>query len=144
MPGALAGIKVIEVASYVTGPFAGAMLGDLGAEVIKVEEPGHGDPFRGWGEDQYSPTFCALNRSKKSVTLDLRTSGGKEILLYLIDNADVVIENHRPGVAEQMGFGYQAVRRRNPRLIYCSITGFGEDGPYSQRPGYDTVSQALS
>ncbi|TAN28835.1 MAG: CoA transferase [Actinomycetota bacterium] len=144
MPGALTGVKVVEVASYVTGPFAGAMLGDLGADVIKVEEPGHGDPFRGWGDDQYSPTFCALNRNKRSVTLDLHTSAGREILLDIIDSADVVIENHRPGIAEQMGFGYDAVRARNPRLIYCSITGFGGSGPYSQRPGYDTVGQALS
>ncbi len=144
MPGALTGVRVVEVASYVTGPFAGAMLGDLGAEVIKVEEPNHGDPFRGWGDDQYSPTFCALNRNKKSVTLDLRSPGGREVLMDLIDGADVVIENHRPGVAEQMGFGYETVRERNPRIVYCSITGFGEDGPYSQRPGYDTVGQALS
>ena len=144
MSGALTGIKVVEVASYVTGPFAGAMLGDLGADVIKVEEPDHGDPFRGWGDDRYSPTFCALNRNKRSVTLDLRNSGGREILMHIIDGADVVIENHRPGIAEQMGFGYQAVYARNPMVIYCSITGFGETGPYSQRPGYDTVGQALS
>ncbi len=144
MPGALTGLRVIEVASYVTGPFAGALLGDLGAEIIKVEEPGHGDPFRGWGDDLYSPTFCALNRNKKSISLDLRTAGGREILLDLIDKADVVIENHRPGIAEKMGFGYEAVHTRNPMVVYCSITGFGEDGPYSQRPGYDTVGQALS
>ncbi len=144
MPGALSGLLVVEVASYVTGPFAGALLGDLGAEVIKVEDPGRGDPFRGWGDDLYSPTFCALNRNKKSIRLDLRTQGGREILLELIDKADVVIENHRPGVAKRMGFGYEAVHARNPRAVYCSITGFGEDGPYAQRPGYDTVGQALS
>lgn len=144
MAGALSGVKVVEVASYVTGPFAGAMLGDLGAEVIKVEEPQHGDPFRGWGDDQYSPTFCALNRNKKSVTLDLRSDEGRESLLKLIDGADVLIENHRPGVAEKMGFAYELVHARNAGLVYCSISGFGEGGPYRDRPGYDTVGQALS
>ena len=144
MPGALAGIRVIEIASYVTGPFAGALLGDLGAEVIKVEDPIHGDPFRGWGDDQYSPTFCALNRNKKSVTLDLREKAGQELLLKLIDTCDVVIENHRPGIAEKMGFGFELVHKRNSKAIYCSITGFGEDGPYADRPGYDTVGQAIS
>lgn len=144
LAGALDGIRVIEVASYVTGPFAGALLGDLGAEVFKIEEPGHGDPFRGWGADQYSPTFRALNRNKKSVVLDLRNPAGREILMRMIKTADVVIENHRPGVAERMGFGYEMARENNPRLVYCSVTGFGMDGPYVGRPGYDTVGQALS
>lgn len=144
MAEALAGLLVVEVASYVTGPFAGAMLGDLGAEVIKVEDPDKGDPFRCWGEDLYSPAFCALNRNKKSFCIDLRTAGGRSLLGELIERADVVIENHRPGVADKMGFGYDAVRIRNPKLVYCSISGFGEDGPYSQRPGFDTVGQALS
>jgi crotonobetainyl-CoA:carnitine CoA-transferase CaiB-like acyl-CoA transferase len=142
--GALEGIRVIEVASYVTGPFAGVLLGDMGAEVIKVEEPERGDPFRGWGEGLYSDTFCSVNRNKKSVTLDLRTAPGRERLLGLVDTADVLIENHRPGVAERLGFGYEVVHRRNPRLVYCSITGFGSEGPYRDRPGYDTIGQAMS
>jgi formyl-CoA transferase len=144
MPAALEGIRVIEAATYVTGPFAGVMLADLGAEVLKIEEPERGDPFRAWGQGDYSPTFCSLNRNKKSVALDLRTEEGRSALLRLIDTADVLIENYRPGVAERLGFGYEAVRLRNPRLIYCSITGFGPTGPYRNRPGYDTVGQAMS
>lgn len=144
MPFALDGIRVLEVATYVTGPYAGVLLADLGAEVIKIEEPERGDPFRAWGGGNYSPTFCALNRNKKSITLDLRSEEGRSELLRLIDAADVLIENFRPGVAERLGFGYDAVRRRNPRLVYCSITGFGPTGPYRDRPGYDTVGQAMS
>jgi crotonobetainyl-CoA:carnitine CoA-transferase CaiB-like acyl-CoA transferase len=141
---ALEGIRVLELASYVTGPYAGVLLGDLGAEVIKIEEPGSGDPFRGWGEGGYSATFCSLNRNKKSITLDLRSDEGRTALEQLIDTADVLIENFRPGVAERRGFGYADVRRRNARLVYCSITGFGSSGPYRDRPGYDTVGQAMS
>jgi crotonobetainyl-CoA:carnitine CoA-transferase CaiB-like acyl-CoA transferase len=141
---ALDGIRVLELASYVTGPYAGVLLGDLGAEVIKIEEPGTGDPFRGWGEGGYSPTFCSLNRNKKSVTLDLRSEQGREALEGLIDTADVLIENFRPGVAERRGFGYADVHLRNPHLVYCSISGFGSSGPYRDRPGYDTVGQAMS
>ena len=144
MASALEGIRVIEVATYVTGPFAGVLLADLGAEVIKVEEPERGDPFRAWGGGDYSPTFCSLNRNKKSITLDLRTEDGRSALLHVIESADVLIENYRPGVAERLGFGYETVRRRNPRLVYCSITGFGPTGPYRDRPGYDTVGQAMS
>jgi len=141
--GALAGVRVIELASYVTGPYAGVLLADLGAEVIKVEEPGRGDPFRGWEEGQYSPTFCSVNRNKKSVVLDLQTAAGQSILRRLIGTGDVLIENHRPGVAERLGFGYEQLRETNPRLIYCAITGFGSAGPYRDLPGYDTVGQAL-
>jgi len=141
---ALEGIRIVEVASYVTGPYAAVLLADLGADVLKVEEPEQGDPFRGWGEGNYSPTFCSLNRNKKSVALNLRTEGGRAALLRLLETADVLIENHRPGVADRLGFGYEAVRSRNPRLVYCSITGFGPTGPYQDRPGYDTIGQAMS
>jgi crotonobetainyl-CoA:carnitine CoA-transferase CaiB-like acyl-CoA transferase len=145
MAGALDGIRVLELASYVTGPYAGVLLADMGAEVIKIEEPGSGDPFRGWGEGGgYSPTFCSLNRNKKSVTLDLRSDDGRAALEALIETADVLIENFRPGVAERRGFGFEAVQKRNQRLVYCSITGFGASGPYRERPGYDTVGQAMS
>ncbi len=141
---ALEGIRIVEVASYVTGPYAAVLLADLGADVLKVEEPEQGDPFRGWGEGNYSPTFCSLNRNKKSVALNLRTEAGRAALLRLLETADVLIENHRPGVADRLGFGYEAVRSRNPRLVYCSITGFGATGPYQDRPGYDTIGQATS
>lgn len=144
MGGALQGIRVIEVASYVTGPFASVLLADLGAEVIKVEQPGQGDPFRGWGEKLYSATFCSLNRNKKSLTLDLRHDEGRAILLKLISSADVLIENFRPGTLEKRGLGYDRVREVNPKLVYCSISGFGQKGPYRDLPGYDTVGQALS
>jgi len=142
--GALAGTRVIELSSYVTGPYAGALLADLGAEVLKIEEPAHGDPFRGWEEGSYSPTFCSVNRNKKSVALDLQSETGRAALTRLIATADVLLENYRPGVAERLGFGYDQARRVNPRLVYCAISGFGSSGPYRNRAGYDTVGQALS
>jgi crotonobetainyl-CoA:carnitine CoA-transferase CaiB-like acyl-CoA transferase len=135
---------VVEVASYITGPYAGLLLADLGADVIKVEDPQAGDPFRSWGDDLYSPHFVAFNRSKRSLTLDLKQPHGLEALHRLLTEADVLIENFRPGVADRLGFGYEAVRARNPRLIYCSISGTGQTGPAAHRPTYDTVGQALS
>ncbi|MEE8076772.1 MAG: CoA transferase [Candidatus Binatia bacterium] len=144
MAGALEGIKIIELASYVTGPFASVLLADLGAQVIKIETPGEGDPFRGWGEKQYAATFCSLNRNKKSLTLDIRKSEGREVLLKLVKHSDVFIENLRPGALERRGLGYDELRVVNPKIIYCSISGFGQEGPYRNLPGYDTVGQALS
>src|SRR5207344_2839894 len=125
MSGALAGIKIVEMASYVTGPFASQLLADMGAEVFKIEEPKRGDPFRGWGERNYAATFCSLNRNKKSVTLDLRTDEGRDIALRLMANADVVIQNFRPGVMDKRGLGYNDVTKINPKIVYCSISGFG-------------------
>ena len=144
MNDALQGIRVIEMSSYVTGPFAGAMLSDLGADVIKVEEPGKGDPFRGWGDRLYSATFCSLNRNKRSITLDIRQDEGRNILLKFLAAADVFIENFRPGTLAKRGLGYETVRELNPKIVYCSISGFGHTGPYRDRPGYDTVGQAMS
>ncbi len=144
MGGALDGIKIIEAASYVTGPFAAQLLADLGAEVVKIEEPKRGDPFRGWGERNYAATFCSLNRNKKSITLDLRTEKGRDVALKLAVEADVLIQNFRPGVMERYGLGYEEVSKRNPKLVYCSISGFGPKGPYRDMPGYDTVGQARS
>ena len=144
MNDALQGIRVIEMSSYVTGPFAGAMLSDLGADVIKVEEPGKGDPFRGWGDRLYSATFCSLNRNKRSITLDIRQDEGRDILLKFLAAADVFIENFRPGTLAKRGLGYETVRELNPKIVYCSISGFGHTGPYRDRPGYDTVGQAMS
>jgi formyl-CoA transferase len=143
MGGALDGIRVVELANYVSGPYAGMMLADFGAEVIKIEVPGTGDPFRGWGTVDYSPTFGSVNRSKKSVVLDLKTGEGKAAAATLIADADVVIENFRPGTLERLGLGYDELRVANPRLIWCSITGFGNLGPLAERPGYDTVGQAM-
>ena len=144
MSGALSGIKIVETASYVTGPFASQLLADMGAEVIKIEEPKRGDPFRGWGERNYAATFCSLNRNKKSVTLDLRTEEGRDVGLELTKNADALIQNFRPGVMEKYGLGYERVKAINPRIVYCSISGFGPRGPYRNMPGYDTIGQARS
>jgi formyl-CoA transferase len=120
------------------------LLAELGADVIKVEERTQGDPFRGWGADGYSPTFGSVNRGKRSIGLNLRTRAGQELLLRLVESADVFVENFRPGVAGRLGVSQEAARSRNPRLVYCSISGFGSSGPYRDRPGYDTVGQAMS
>jgi crotonobetainyl-CoA:carnitine CoA-transferase CaiB-like acyl-CoA transferase len=144
MSGALEGVRVIEFANYVSGPYAGMLLGDLGAEIIKVEEPTRGDPFRGWGRVEYSPTFGSVNRNKKSVTLDLKSEQGKADARALVRSADVVIENFRPGAMERLGLSYDSFCTDQPGLIWCSITGYGSDGPYAQRPGYDTVGVATS
>ena len=144
MNGALAGIRIVEAASYVTGPFASQLLADMGAEVVKIEEPKRGDPFRGWGERNYAATFCSLNRNKKSITLDLRVDAGRDIALRLASEADVLIQNFRPGVMEKRGLGYNDIKKLNSNIVYCSISGFGPTGPYRDMPGYDTVGQARS
>jgi crotonobetainyl-CoA:carnitine CoA-transferase CaiB-like acyl-CoA transferase len=144
MTGALEGARVVEVANYVAGPYASMLLADLGADVIKIEAPPHGDPYRNWASGGYSSMFCSLNRNKKSILLDLRTKQGLEVALVLTRTADVLIENARPGAMDRLGLGFDALHKLNPRLIYCSITGFGPTGPYSGRPGYDTVGQAMS
>lgn len=140
--GALEGITVLEIANYVSGPYASMLLGDLGATVVKIEAPGVGDPFRGWGRVEYSATFGSLNRNKKSVVLDIKAD--RDALLDLIKRADVLIENFRPGTLDRIGLGYDDVHALNERLVYCSITGFGSDGPYRDYPGYDTVGQGMS
>jgi crotonobetainyl-CoA:carnitine CoA-transferase CaiB-like acyl-CoA transferase len=141
--GPLSGTTVVEFSDYVTGPYAAVLLADMGARVVKLEAPGRGDPFRGWGAGGYSPTFCSVNRGKESITVDLRKPAGQEVARALAQRSDVFIENHRPGVAERFGVGYERLHELNPRLVYCSISGFGQDGPYRDRPGYDTVGQAL-
>jgi crotonobetainyl-CoA:carnitine CoA-transferase CaiB-like acyl-CoA transferase len=142
----LAGIRVIDLTRVLAGPFCSMSLGDMGAEVIKVEEPGKGDDTRGWppftgGEATY---FMSVNRNKKSLTLNMKAPEGQAILRRLIAKADVVLENFRPGTMERLGFGYDALRKLNPRLIYCAISGFGESGPESSRPGYDLIVQGES
>jgi formyl-CoA transferase len=142
----LDGIRVIDLSRILAGPYASLLLADMGAEVIKVEEPGRGDDTRAWppfvgGEATY---FMSVNRGKKSLTLNLKSEAGKTILCRLLDGADVLLENFRPGTLERLGFGYPAVRGRNPRLVYCSISGFGESGPEASRPGYDLIIQGES
>ena len=142
----LSGVRVIDMTRVLAGPFCTMSLGDMGAEVIKIEEPGKGDDTRGWppfvhGEATY---FLSVNRNKKSLTLDLKAPDGQKILRRLLAAADVVVENFRPGTMERLGFGYEVLRRANPRLIYCSISGFGESGPEAHRPGYDLIVQGES
>lgn len=145
--GPLAGIKVLEVTQYISGPFAGQQLADAGAEVIKVERANGGDPMRNYASGKaplYGPNFTAINRNKRSITLDLQSAHGRAAFKALADRADVVLENFRPDVMDRLGIGYEALRATNPRLVYCSIAGFAADGPYARRPAFDTIGQALS
>jgi crotonobetainyl-CoA:carnitine CoA-transferase CaiB-like acyl-CoA transferase len=144
MSGPLAGIKVLELCNFIAGPYAAMLLADMGAEVIKVENPQGGDPFRGWDLGGDVPTFWSYNRGKKSVTLNLQAAEGKEIFLKLCREADVLVENYRPGVTKKLGIDYDTLTRLNPKLIYVSITGLGATGPYAHRPVYDTVGQGMS
>jgi crotonobetainyl-CoA:carnitine CoA-transferase CaiB-like acyl-CoA transferase len=140
----LSGIKVVELTTMITGPLTGMLLADLGADVIKVENPAGGDPFRSFRGGQYSPHFCAYNRNKRSIVLDLRSEEGKSALERLVETSDVLIENFRPGVIERLGFDDKRLAQLNGRLIHCHISGFGAGGPYTNRPAYDAVAQALS
>jgi crotonobetainyl-CoA:carnitine CoA-transferase CaiB-like acyl-CoA transferase len=140
----LSGIRVVELGTYITGPAAAMMLADLGAEVIKVERPGEGDPFRAFKGGLYSSHYQTYNRNKRSIALDTRTPADLAVLHDLVRGADVFIQNFRPGVAEKLGVGEADLRAVNPRLIYCAISGFGTSGPARDRPAYDTVAQAAS
>jgi formyl-CoA transferase len=138
-------ITVVECATFVTGPYATALLADLGARVIKIESPPDGDPYRYFAPDPaFSFNFAHLNRNKESVVLDLKGAAGKNFCLKLVERADVFVENFRPGTAERLGLGYEALRALNPKLIYCSISAFGQTGPYAEKPGFDTLGQAIS
>jgi crotonobetainyl-CoA:carnitine CoA-transferase CaiB-like acyl-CoA transferase len=136
-------VRVVEFASFIAGPYAGQLLADLGAEVVKVEHPDGGDPFRAFAGGGYGPHFLAYNRNKRSVVLDVRTEDGQRVVRRLLADADVLVENSRPGVMARLGLGYDTVHSWNERLIYCSVSGFGQDGPAAHRPVYDTVGQAL-
>lgn len=144
----LKGIKVVELTQYIAGPFAGQQLADYGADVIKVERIGSGDPFRSYvgGKDiqDYGVHYRSYNKNKKSVALDLQKPEARDIFRRLAASADVVLENFRPGVMDRLGIGYEALKELNPGLIYCSVAGFSADGPYRDRPAFDTVGQALS
>jgi len=140
----LSGVRVVEQGTFITGPACGMLLGDLGADVVKVEQPGTGDPFRSFKGGLYSPHYQTYNRNKRSITLDPKDAADREVLDRLVADADVYIQNFRPGVAAKLGVGEARLRALNPRLVYCSISGFGATGPAAARPAYDTVAQAAS
>ncbi|MBL0421470.1 CoA transferase [Ramlibacter sp. AW1] len=140
----LAGIRVLDFGSFITAPYAAMMLAELGADVIKVERPSAGDPFRGFADGRYSPQFQAHNRHKRSLVLDYAGDAGRAVLRRMLPAVDVVLINTRPGVAARIGLDYESVRAINGRIVHCSITGFGESGPYAMRPAFDNVGQALS
>jgi crotonobetainyl-CoA:carnitine CoA-transferase CaiB-like acyl-CoA transferase len=146
--GPLEDVLVVDLSRALAGPHATMMLGDLGARVIKVEAPGHGDDTRGWGppfvgapDARESTYFLSTNRNKESIALDLKDEADKELLLRLVDHADVLVENFRTGVLERLGLGIESLMARNPRLVVLSITGFGHDGPEGGRAGYDQIAQ---
>jgi crotonobetainyl-CoA:carnitine CoA-transferase CaiB-like acyl-CoA transferase len=141
--GVLQGLRVIEQGTFITGPCCGMMLADLGADVIKIESP-EGDPYRAYQGGQYSPHFQAYNRNKRSICLDLKRPDDKDVFMRLLGEADVYIQNFRPGTAQRLGAGPAELQAVNAGLVYCSISGFGSSGPYADRPSYDSVAQALS
>jgi crotonobetainyl-CoA:carnitine CoA-transferase CaiB-like acyl-CoA transferase len=140
-------VFVVDLSRILSGPVCTMLLADMGAEIVKIEPPPLGDDSRQWGPPfigGISTYFLSVNRNKKSLGLNLKTADGQAVLWKLIQRADVVIENFRPGVLDKLGFGYEAVRKTNPRAIYCSISGFGHTGPYRDRPGYDVIAQGES
>jgi formyl-CoA transferase len=144
--GPLTGLRILELGTLLAGPFAGRLLGDLGAEVIKVEAPGKPDPIRDWGKARYegrSLWWPVQSRNKKCVTLDLRQPRGQELLLRLVEHADVVTENFRPGTLERWGVGYDRMSDVNPRVILARISGYGQTGPYAERAGFASVAEAM-
>jgi crotonobetainyl-CoA:carnitine CoA-transferase CaiB-like acyl-CoA transferase len=144
--GPLAGVVVVDLTQWFAGPLATSWLGDMGADVIKIERPPGGDPTRQVDsvlESGLSSYFAGLNRSKRSIVLDLATEDGAAAARRLIDRADVLVENFRPGVTDRLGLGYETVSQDNPRLVYCSISSFGDEGPMTRRPGMDIIVQAM-
>ncbi|HKJ72557.1 MAG TPA: CoA transferase [Alphaproteobacteria bacterium] len=140
----LKNLRVVEMGTFITGPAAAMHLADLGADVIKVERPGVGDPFRAFKGGLYSPHYQTYNRNKRSIALDTKDEDDREIFHKLIKTADVFIQNFRPGVAEKLGAGEEELHKINPGLVYCAISGFGTSGPSKDRPAFDTVAQAAS
>jgi len=142
----LSGIRIVDLTRILAGPFCTGMLADMGADVIKVETPGIGDPLRGQGatRDGLSWYFAGFNRNKRSLSLNLRSDEGRAVLARLIQQSDVLVENFRPGVLAQMGFGEARLRQLKPDLVYCNISGFGTSGPYRDRPSFDFIAQAMS
>lgn len=146
MSGALHGFTCVDISGHVAGPYASSLLGDLGCEVIKVELPNGGDTHRGRNPryEGYGPSFRALNRNKKSITLNVRHQKGREILLRLLATADIFLENFRPSTRTRLELDYEPLAEINPTLVHCSISGYGQVGPYRDKPGFDTIGQALS
>jgi len=144
----LAGVRVLDVSQVMAGPYCCMLLADLGADVIKIEPPGTGDQTRGAmgfkmkGSD--SMGFLNMNRNKRSVTLNLKSKAGKEVFFKLVKTADILVENYRPGVMKKLGIDYSSLKAINPGLVYASISGFGQTGPWSDRPGFDLMAQAMS
>ena len=152
-PKALAGLKVLDLSRILAGPYATQLFADLGADVVKVENPDGGDDTRRWGPPFTTKVdgghgdaayFSACNRNKRSITVDFASKAGADLLRDLAAKADIIVENFRPGGLQKYGLDYVSVAAINPRIIYCSITGFGQSGPYSQRLGYDFIIQGLS
>ena len=144
--GPLRGVRIVDLSRVLAGPFCTMILGDLGAEIIKVEIPGQGDDTRQWGPPFIggeSAYFLSVNRNKKSITLNLKNSKARQIIRELVKLSDVFVENFRPGVTKELGVDYETLKLVNPRLVYCSISGFGQEGPYRDRPAYDIVMQAM-
>ena len=143
----LEALKVLDLTRIVAGPYCTMILGDMGADVIKIEHPEGGDDSRGFAppyQGDQAAYYLSVNRNKRSLTLDLKSPAGKAILWQLIEDSDVLVENFRPGVMARLGFGYEDVSRRNAKMVYCSISGFGQTGPERDRPGYDVIVQAES
>jgi formyl-CoA transferase len=140
----LEGLRVVDLTRVLSGPYCTMQLGDMGAEVIKIEQPSKGDDTRAFAppyQGDQAAYFLSINRNKKSVTLDMKSAAGKEVLWRLIDKSDILVENFRPGAVDRLGFGYAAVRKHRPAMIYASISGFGASGPQKDRPGYDVIVQ---
>jgi len=148
--GPLAGLRVLELGQIASAPFAGSLMADLGADVVKIEPPKGGDGMRNWPPfterdgERFSENFASLNRGKRSVALDLKSEAGLETMLRLVRAADVLVENYRPGALERLGLGHEPVREANPRLVYCSISGYGASGPYSRKGAFDVTIQAAA
>ena len=153
MPGPLHGVRVLDLSRVLAGPWCAQNLGDLGADVIKVERPDAGDDSRHWGppwlkDAQGEPTresayYLSANRNKRSVAIDMSVPQGQQLVRRLAERSDILIENYKVGGLQKFGLDYASMRKVNPRLVYCSITGFGQDGPYAERPGYDYLFQGL-
>lgn len=144
--GPLAGYRVLDLSRVLTGPYCSMMLADLGADVIKVEQPGTGDDTRAWGPPYIngeSAYFLSVNRNKRSITVNLKHERGRQLILRLAERSDIVLENFRPGTVARLRLAYDDLKKINPGIVYCSISGFGQTGPYSSRPGYDAIAQAM-